>query len=382
MSLLAAVMPSRCSRGHGSAKNLSTIEGNPKVSNIVSIGLPRRPNKAQRQAGLLQSFAVHRRSRDDVYWLKENAEALNVMATSGARMPDHALAVYQPFYDTIEDRIRFFPQYYRFLLSICLDLEDLGIHGRKGAALCQWVRASDLAASELSDLQRAEAERLLTRRLDLPSNTALRERLLAFASHSQTFALPNKKAAYELTHILFYLSDYGQKPVDVSDDIVTSLEFAGLLAYLDQDVDLLAEVCTALRFASQRPSQIWEDMLAAENAGFSIHSAPDGAQSDAYHEYLVTSWWAEIAGVEGFCALPVSGGMEITRQHQTMGPLRVISEMLYHLGSARSADWHHMRSFLDNNLEAHQSRILNGAAQSTDRFDQFFAQFSRVPVRQ
>lgn len=109
------------------------------MTNVVSIGLPRRPNKAQRQVGLLRGFALHRRTREDVYWLKENAEVLNVLATSGAVLPDHALDMYQSFYDTIEERLRFFPQYYRFLLSICLDLEDLGLGGTKGEALCRWV---------------------------------------------------------------------------------------------------------------------------------------------------------------------------------------------------------------------------------------------------
>lgn len=348
------------------------------MSNVVPIGLPRRPNKTQRQMGLLNGFARHRRSREDVYWLKENAEVLNVLNTSGAALPEQALSVYQPFYDTIEERMRFFPQYYRFLVSICLDLEDLGIGGSKGEALCHWVNQSDLVASELSDLQRAETERLLARRLTPEADPALAERLLAFARHSQTFALPNKKAAYELTHIVFYLSDYGAKPFVPDEELVQSLEFAGLLAYLDQDVDLLSEVCVALHFAGQHPSAIWEDMLEQESASFDIRSTADGPQSDAYHEYLVTSWWAEIAGLEGFKGPHVQGGMEIIRLRAEMGPLRLISEMLYHLGSARSSDWTHMRTFLESKLEERQSDILAGAARSSSRFPQFFEQFSRV----
>lgn len=200
------------------------------MSNVVSIGLPRKPNKAQRQGGLLQSFALHRRKRDDVYWLKENAELLNVFATSDAQLHPDALEVYRAFYDTIEERLRFFPQYYRFLLSICLDLEDLGIGGRKGEALCHWVYSNNLALSELSDLQRAEAYRLLARRLCLEPDASLLHRLCEFAGHSQTFALPNKKAAYELTHIVFYLSQYGAREPQMPREAITSLEVAGLLA--------------------------------------------------------------------------------------------------------------------------------------------------------
>ena len=58
----------------------------------------------------------------------------------------------------------FFPQYYRFLLGLCLDLEDLGIGGQKGSKLVQWVADQGLARAELSDLQRAEARRLCLRR--------------------------------------------------------------------------------------------------------------------------------------------------------------------------------------------------------------------------
>ena len=94
------------------------------MTNVVSIGLPKRPNLGQRQSALLQSFAQHRRATDDVFWLKENAEALNILATCGAALPTQGLDAYAAFYETLEERMRFFPQYYRFLLSICLDLED------------------------------------------------------------------------------------------------------------------------------------------------------------------------------------------------------------------------------------------------------------------
>ena len=67
------------------------------MSNVVPIGLPRRPNLCQRQAALLQSFAKYRRSTDDVYWLKENAEILNILATSRAVLPTQAIETYREF---------------------------------------------------------------------------------------------------------------------------------------------------------------------------------------------------------------------------------------------------------------------------------------------
>ena len=110
-------------------------------------------------------------------------------------------------------------------------------------------------------MQRAEAVRLLKRGLGRAQqdDPALVDLLHGFIDQSATFSIPNKKAAYELTHIIFYLSEYGRKDPGISTDAVRSLEFAGLLALLDHNTDLLAEICTALRFAGQTPPLGWED---------------------------------------------------------------------------------------------------------------------------
>ncbi|MEM9576174.1 MAG: hypothetical protein AAF999_04070 [Pseudomonadota bacterium] len=348
------------------------------MSNIVSIGLPKRPNLAQRQAALMKSFSGHRRHKDDVFWLKENAELLNILASSGAKVRPEALEVYREFYDELEERLTFFPQYYRFLLSICLDLEDLGLAGNTGEALCRRVHDLDLAACELSDLQRAEAQHLLARRSGGGLSRALKGRLMRFMEQTDTFSRPNKKAAYELTHIVFYLSNYGAQALELPTDALTSLEFAGLLAFLDRDVDLLAEVCTAQRFAGQTPSAIWEDWLALETGGFILSSAPDGPSQDAYHEYLVTSWWAGTAGMAGFLGTPTAPGLRIDRARTSTGPLRSISELMYRLRSARSADWARMRPVLHRSLAEEHHHILRDAEQSSPRFEVFFEGFARA----
>ncbi|WP_375227959.1 DUF6902 family protein [Roseobacter sp. S98] len=348
------------------------------MSNVISIGLPRRPNLSQRQGQLLRNFALHRRDSSDVFWLKENAELLNVLATSGASLRPEVLEVYRPFYDSVAGRLAFFPQYYRFLLSICLDLEDLGLAGDAGTDICATARDRKLATAELSDLQRAEAERLLARRGEGTQDPALEDRLRRFIGSTGTFALPNKKAAYELTHIVFYLSDYGRHDPALSEDGLTSLEFAGLLAWLDQDFDLLSEVCVALRFAGRVPSEIWEDWLALETGGFVLQPAAHGSGADSYHEYLVGSWWASHAGAEGFRGTPVEGALMVERRGAPRGPLRRISEYLFHLGAARSCDWEQMRGLLESVLGEEEHRILTCAAQSTARFGDFFEGFARA----
>ncbi len=349
------------------------------MSNVVSLGLPRRPSLADRQSLLLGNFACNRRAPDDVFWLKENAEVLNVLASGGAMLSDKALEPYRQIYEGLEERLRFFPQYYRFLLSICLDLEDLGIGPNRGAALCNWVAQAGLVEAELSDLQRAEAQRLLNRRGADIEDPALTARLHRFVNRSDTFALPNKKAAYELTHIVFYLSGYGVKDPQLEEDAIVSLEFAGLLAYLDQDLDLLAETCVALRFAGHHPSPIWEDWVAGQMRGFTLTSTGP-TQADAYHEYLVTSWWALFADRPSFPGTPQGTGLHIARRSARKSPLRAMSECMFHLGPARSSDWSRMRQAMSDAIGVDGEDILSEAEQSSDRFGAFFEGFSRADI--
>lgn len=171
------------------------------------------------------------------------------------------LGVHQEFYDKLPQQLSFFPQYYRFLLSIWLDLEDLGLEGQKGAELCSWAATQGLPTAEFSDLQKEEVHRIFfwRRGESAAIDAGLNDRLHHFINYAQTFALPNKKAAYELTHIVFYLSEYGSRDPHLDNCAMQSLNFVGILAYLDQNADLLAEVCIALGYAGQVPSKIGEN---------------------------------------------------------------------------------------------------------------------------
>lgn len=348
------------------------------MSNIITLKRPERSTLSSRQAGLIAGFADHRRLPDDVFWLKENAELLGILAASDAQLAPDALAPFDTFYAQIEERLRFFPQYYRFLLSICLDLEDLGLSGDKGRALCVWAADQGLADAELSDLQRAEARRLLMRRGVGITDTALDARLHQFIDRSDTFTMPNKKAAYELAHIVFYLSEYGACDPEISARAVLSLEYAGLLAFLDQNIDLLAEVCAALRFAGQTPSSIWEDAVIAAHKGCRIVADQDAGLNDPYHEYLVTGWAAEVAGASAFEAEVPIGPVRFVRPVIPVGALRTMSERMFDLGETRSGDWHHMRGQVTPYLAPDGHDVLESAEQSSDKFEAFFEGFARA----
>lgn len=354
------------------------------MSNVIQLNIPcQHQGRISRRNALIASFAQHRRFGDDVFWLKENAELLNILESTGETLDDQALGFHQGFYDQIEKRLGFFPQYYRFLLSICLDIEDLGMPGSKGEALAQWIANEGLVDTELSDLQRFEARRLMQRRgiEPLPNDAGLEDRVRSFIDRSDTFAMPNKKAAYELTHIVYYLSEYGRRDPELSAAAITSLEFAGLLAYLEQNADLLAEICVALRFGGQTPSPVWEDWLQRETHRFVVNSGPQVSSQDDYHDYFVCNWLMSVSGKDAFVKETSFERMAFHRAEAYTGPLRDMSECMFRLEDQRSSDWHTMRPHVQEMLTEIGHDILTEAESSSDKFEEFFAGFARTGLR-
>ena len=352
------------------------------MTNVISLSVPqRRQTFSQNADALIDVFANHRRTSEDVFWLKENGELLNILECSGTPVKEESLAVYQQFYQQLPATMAFFAQYYRFYLSICLDLEDLGLKGNLGEQMGEWVATQGLAEAELSDLQRGEAFRLLSRRgKKIPIDTGLDDRLRQFINRSATFALPNKKAAYELTHIVFYLSEYGRRDPKLDAGAIQSLNFVGIIAYLDQNADLLAEICTALRFAGETPSQIWENWVLASLADFQVVTNSASSISDAYHEYFECSWLAATAKQDGIGQAVLGGRTQFQRGDVAAGPLRNISNLLLEMDAERSPDWEVMRPIVEREIDEEGYGILLQAQNATDDFAAFFEGFSRVNI--
>ncbi|MFD1343939.1 DUF6902 family protein [Litorisediminicola beolgyonensis] len=351
------------------------------MSNVIPLPVPRRiTDPGDRLAAICACFAEERRAGEDVFWLKETAELLNVLETSGASLPDHALAAFRPFYDGLEARLEFFPQYYRFLLSIALDLEALGLEGETAEHLVAQAARADLPGAELSDLQRMEARRLMARRgvEALPEDAGLEARMRRFIARSDVFALPNKKAAYELTHVVFYLSEYGRRDPALCEGAITSLRHVGHLAWLERNADLMAECCAALRFAGVTPPMLWTRWLADEVMSFRVEAGPSATLADDYHVFLVCHWHRAIAeGRPCFDGVPVmEGRMAFLRGPVWSAPLKELSRCLYDLGAARSGDWQTMRPILDARLTDGASDTL-AAASEIDGFERFFHLFAR-----
>jgi len=350
------------------------------MGDLLHLDVPfRQRSRAARQAALVDRVARARRDAEDVFWLKENAELLNVLESTGAAPGAAALDPYAALYDEIEQHIGFFPQYYRFFLSICLDLEDLGMGGGKGAALADWVARRGFAQAELSDLQRAEARRLCQRRgIDpVAHDTGLEDRLRAFARRSETFTLPNKKAAYELTHVVFYLSEYGRRDPGLDVDAGGSLRHAGTLAFLELNLDLLAEVCIALRFAGLTPPPVWESWLCDQVRRFRVMPADRPGGMDDYHPWLMINWFMDIAGRGGFADEMPEGPVTFAAPRPEAGPLRELSDCIYGMRDARSPDWRVMRDRVGERVSDAALTVIEAAETAVD-FGAFFRGFARA----
>jgi hypothetical protein len=360
-------------------------------------------SRAETYSRLIAAFAQNRRDQRDVFWLKENAELLNILDGTGALrgaplvINEAALAPLRAFYAGAARHLCFFRQYYRFILSICMDLEDLGLVGQgcshsgletgmaqtPSEALAHWVQQQDLPAHELSDLQRAEARRLLARRgviLDVPG---LDERLHRFMDATAQFALPNRKAAYELTHIVFYLSDYGRRNPALSPAAVQSLNHVGLLAFLDRDADLLSEVCIALRYSCQSPSKIWETWLQSHLQGFAVlGDAPQGdspLHHDDYHMFLVSNWHQALRVGPAFQHAVPEGALRFQRpvQPEQQGILHSLSQAVFSAG-ANAVDWKTLRPQVTATLSEADNAMLREAERSCVGFEEFFEGFARL----
>ena len=108
------------------------------MTNVISLSVPQRRQPFIQNANALVSvFTDHHRHHEDVFWLKENAELLNILECTGTPITEDALFNPSILLPTAacENEV-FFAQCYRFYLSICLNLEDLGLKGDVVGKMC------------------------------------------------------------------------------------------------------------------------------------------------------------------------------------------------------------------------------------------------------
>ncbi|MQY41209.1 hypothetical protein GG681_01010 [Epibacterium sp. SM1969] len=191
--------------------------------------------------------------------------------------------------------------------------------------------------------------------------------------------MPNIKIAYELTHIVFYLSEYGRKDPQVPAAALHSLKYAGLVAYLDQNMDLLAEICIALRFSGETPPKVWEESLDASLRGYQfLPNSFDGAQDD-YHAYFVGSWWAMVSGTGGMATTMPGPGTTISASAQN-GVLKPLSVLLYENAQLACRPWSMVRQQVLGQFWPQERQLMQEAESSVEDFASFYQLFARAGV--
>lgn len=327
---------------------------------------------------LLTAFAHHRRRAGDAFWLKENAELLGILSALGRKLPDLALAVYQPFYEGAAAQVALYPQYYRMILGVVTALEDLGYPGDLGPRLAQWVAREGWPESEVNDLQRAEVRYLLARNGVTWAPEGLDARLMAFITRPEIFALPNPRAAYDLLHVIFYLSQYGRCPLSLPKGALDSLVTLGSLGHLEQNGDLLAEVCLALRHVGAPLPPLWLQHLRREAGTMRIDARPCEDSSDGYHNYLVNQWLLGSMGEVVFGVPATSGPMSFHVPRAVISPLREFSQALLAPGFRRVGDWSAFRAACAPHVSPQALAVADAGAEGSPGFERFIHAFARL----
>lgn len=249
---------------------------------------------------VVRAFAAKRSKGLSLSFLKENGEFLSIALSSGLSIGHKSLALYDNLHDKIDKLCELYPPFFRFFLAIALDLEDLGMPGNKGTELIDFVLKNDLYAYETSDTRRMEIINLLARRgrspsFETDSRASLDKRVTGFMERPERFIKFNRPLFYELTHLIFFSTNFGKTKISHTEKLFESLKHIGMLAYLDGDHDLLSEVCLCFIFLGEDAPKIWEeycrngqDMMTIK---FHTDSKFSGASpADDYHIYLVSNW--------------------------------------------------------------------------------------------
>ena len=244
-----------------------------------------------------EAFAVKRNPSLSFPFLKENGELLSICVNAGILIEPRALNLYQDFYSNAYKLTERYPQYYRFTLGMILDLERGGMRGDESRKIAQFVTDENLVEFDTSDVRKLETLTMLEQAGQLcPNYQRLYDDIVAriegFIKNPDWFMKFNKPLFYDLTHIVFFLTDFGSKAAPLKNDIHSCLIYMGLLAILDNDADLLSEVCLCLKYLALEIPKFWDDYLSDYAGHIRVTFDESVASSlnpsvDEYHIYLV-----------------------------------------------------------------------------------------------
>jgi hypothetical protein len=249
----------------------------------------------------VEAFAVKRNTTFSFPFLKENGELLGIAADGGLLVEPRALELYKDFYSNALNLTMCYPQYYRFTLGITLDLEKVGFQGQESRKIAKFVTDGDLVLFDTSDTRKLETLAMLEDVAPLSDKyeeirSTLFENFDRFISNPDWYTKLNKPLFYELTHIVFFLTKNGKQSLSLQNEVYPCLMNMGLLSLLDDDPDLLAEICICLSYIKRKIPPYWDKYLQTKNAAIRVSyngtvQSVLNASVDEYHMYLVLNWY-------------------------------------------------------------------------------------------
>lgn len=332
------------------------------------------------------SFAHKRNHELSFSYLKENGELLSIAASTGLELEPVAIEYYRKFYDTAYETCVFFPQYFRFILAIVLDLEDLGLDGTVGQKICDHVRAQNYIHYETSDTRRLEILNLLERRnpdspTEINHRHYLHQNVDKFISNPDHFIKFNKPLFYDLTHYIFFLTNYGQRPCPLQNSPIPCLTNIGILALLDDDADLLAEVCICFHFLGETPPRYWENYVKTALSQIEItFDYKDrirlNPSTDQYHTYFVNNWLFALQNQSVFSEHLAQGTPYFSFPEKGRSLLSLLSESLYATQLSRTQTESECLGALLKLSDTHQT-ILSKTITSSPQTARLLTQYSQ-----
>ena len=250
---------------------------------------------------MVEAFALKRNPALSFPFLKENGELLAITIDSGFLVEPRALEHYADFHSKAFKLTKLYPQYYRFILSMVIHLEAGGLQVGEAAKIADYVIENDLLLLDTSETRKLETLTLLSNLKPLSKTykkiyDGIVYNVDQLIKNPELYTKFNKPLFYDLTHIIFFLSDYGKKSLPLQNDVTQCLIYIGLLALLDNDADLLAEVCVCLRYINSKIARYWDDFLqkSLKEIKVTYHDTVMSAlnpSADEYHIYLVLNWY-------------------------------------------------------------------------------------------
>ena len=333
---------------------------------------------------IIEAFAVKRNPTLSFPYFKENGELLSITVNSGFLLDPRAVALYDDFYTSALKLAKCYPQYFRFIIGIVIDLEKGGMQGNESEKITQYILDEGLVLFDMCETRKLETLSMLQEVAPLnPQFIGIHNNIIEnvdrLISNPDLYAKLNKPLFYELTHILFFLTKYGKEPIALTNDVLPCLTNMGLLCLLDNDADLLAEICICMMYIGAEVPEYWDDFLqrSLQQVKITYHETVVSALNpavDEYHVYFVLNWYQAVKNSPSF-QTSFKGrtpSFSLPAMPQSiLSKLSDFSHQFHFNGNNTNKDLDSFAANLNKEELLHWSEVINSSIKSQDLIQKF-----------